>query len=187
MPEQTWRCSTGGLILGWIWVAITALGAVVLVVRSLVDGQVDWLLGACFFALVGAAGYSLVLNLRITATDAGVVIRNPLRQHFVPWSDVSRIVPTYWGLEIHRHDGPPVLSLVGQKSNIAAARNQLVRADHIAGALAERAHASTRRGTASDLQLTAEEHSELSRAARSVIIGGIAIIVVGLIVRLLLA
>lgn len=82
--------SRSALVLG-------CLGALFFAAMAVIGGWSGW--GAVFLAI---AGLSIVLFVRphVRVQSDGVVVANPFRQTFVPWS-VLAAVRTRWNLELH--------------------------------------------------------------------------------------
>ena len=56
---------------------------------TLVDERTELLVAAGALALLGAGQVVGALRVRITVTEPGVIIRNPLRTHRLMWSDIA--------------------------------------------------------------------------------------------------
>jgi hypothetical protein len=87
VKAQVFR-SRAAWLLGWVWVAFAAFNAVDLVVRgrlpsALVAGAVLGVLTAIIFVTCLRPG--------ILLRDEGVLVRNPLRDAFVPWKAVDDV------------------------------------------------------------------------------------------------
>ncbi len=86
-PPETYR-SPLALVVWWVWLAFA--------VANLIDIAVQ---GRDRLALAAAAALVLVTGLmyvgtfrpRVIATARGIVVRNPLRDHRVPWTSVSSV------------------------------------------------------------------------------------------------
>ncbi|MBG0813464.1 PH domain-containing protein [Planomonospora sp. ID82291] len=80
--------SKAALILGWVWVAFAALNAVDLVVRY--SGPPSLAAGAVL-AVLTALVFVTCIRPAVVLTDGGVLVRNPLRDAFVPWTAVDGV------------------------------------------------------------------------------------------------
>jgi hypothetical protein len=132
--RQVYR-TTGSLVAWWAWVAFAAVLLVVLAVghhthASLVTAVVG-------IAITGIM-YACALRPRIVASEAGVTVVNPLREHLVPWSAVTQVDLKH-NVRVH-YRGPAgdtiVHSWAVQSSGRSRTRHEL------------RARRSARRGTA---------------------------------------
>jgi hypothetical protein len=135
-----WRVGQAGLTgcrIGIVLVAAAILAAVAWVI---LDPDAD----AVAVALVVVAGLVIAAVLwragihpSVTATQYGLVIRNPLARVVVPWQDVRGASAGYDGVVIFRRAAPPVVIWAVQKSNLATWSGSRTRADAVARRLVE--------------------------------------------------
>jgi hypothetical protein len=57
--------------------------------RSLMDDRTELVLAAGGLAVLGACQVLGALRVKITVTEPGIIIRNPLRTHRLMWSDIA--------------------------------------------------------------------------------------------------
>lgn len=119
----------------------------------------------------------------LIATLDGLVIRNPIRWHVVPWEDVERLDPGYYGIVVVRRRARPVIAVAVQKSNVATASRATTRADRVIATL--EAIAARSEGTG-DRQLvpSPERRAVLASSALRFIVVGTGGIVVWTVIRL---
>jgi hypothetical protein len=84
---QTFR-SVIAVIIWWVWV--------VFAVANLIDLAVQGrdhlsLVAAAILLLVTGVAYVTALRPRVIAADEGITIRNPLRDHLIPWTLVAKV------------------------------------------------------------------------------------------------
>ncbi|MBG0827941.1 PH domain-containing protein [Planomonospora sp. ID67723] len=80
------------LILGWVWMAFAAANAVDLVVRY--SGPSSLVAGAVLGALT-ALVFVTCLRPAVVLTEDGVLVRNPLRNVFVPWTGIDDVTVSH--------------------------------------------------------------------------------------------
>jgi hypothetical protein len=187
---QTWQVSAGyrrcGRAITW-GCGIVAAGVMV---AGLIDGSTVVALIAVAVALLfagfSAAGYLLYLRPSLSINDAGLFIRNPLREHSVPWTEVERIEPGPGGLVIYLRNANRVRAWAVQKTNIAAARNREVRADRVARQLAEHVAAVRTDVSAQAIVPSESRRIALSQSAKRNIVSGVAVVIAATAVRILI-
>ncbi|GII07256.1 hypothetical protein Ppa06_10540 [Planomonospora parontospora subsp. parontospora] len=84
--------SKAALVLGWVWVAFAAANAVDLVVRY--SGPSSLAAGAVL-AVLTALVFVTCIRPAVVLTDEGVLVRNPLRDAFVPWTAVDDVAVSH--------------------------------------------------------------------------------------------
>jgi hypothetical protein len=80
------------LILGWLWMVFAALNAVDLVVRY--SGPSSLVAAAVLGALT-ALVFITCLRPAVILTEDGVLVRNPLRNVFIPWTGVDGVTVSH--------------------------------------------------------------------------------------------
>ncbi|GIN01011.1 hypothetical protein Pve01_26690 [Planomonospora venezuelensis] len=80
------------LVLGWVWVAFAAANAVDLAVRY--SGPPSMVAGAVLGVLT-ALVFVTCLRPAVVLTADGVLVRNPLRNTFVPWAGVDDVTVSH--------------------------------------------------------------------------------------------
>ena len=132
--RQVYR-TTGSLVAWWAWVAFAAVLLVVLAVGHHTHASLATAVVA--IAITGIM-YACALRPRIVASDAGVTVVNPLREHLLPWPAVTQVDLKH-NVRVH-YRGPAgdtiVHSWAVQQSGRSRTRHEL------------RARRSARRGTA---------------------------------------
>jgi hypothetical protein len=68
-------------------------------------------------ALVAAAGFRAGMIPFVASTVAGIVVRNPVTRHVIPWTEMDNLSPGYSGIRIRRTDGRLIVAWAVQKSN----------------------------------------------------------------------
>jgi len=86
-PPQTFRSSTA-VIIWWVWLLFAAANLIDLAVQG---RDYASLVAAAILLLATGAAYVTARRPRIIADDAGITIRNPLRDHHIGWAGVTRI------------------------------------------------------------------------------------------------
>jgi len=126
----------------------------------------------------GAFIYRLVLHTRLEIRQSDIVVINPFRTRRVLLGSIDGVgAPGYHGLPIRLVDGSALMAVVGQKSNIAAARGVRRHADDLADALAARV-ADFRHVPLDAVAAAPAARQERKRQARAVLLfGGIALAV----------
>jgi hypothetical protein len=85
--RQVFR-SKAALILGWFWTAFAAINAVDLVLRF---SGASSLVAAAVLGVLSALVFVTCLRPATVLRDDGVLVRNPLRDTFVPWAAVDDV------------------------------------------------------------------------------------------------
>jgi hypothetical protein len=84
--------SKGAWIVGWIWLVFAAFNAVDLIVRG--SGAAS-LIAAAVLAVLTAVIYVTCLRPGIFVREDGVLVRNPLRDAFIPWAALGDVRVTH--------------------------------------------------------------------------------------------
>jgi hypothetical protein len=85
--KQTFRSPTA-IILWWVWLLFAAANLVDLAVQG---RDYESLVAAAILLLATGGVYVAAQRPRIMADDAGITIRNPLRDHHIGWACVTRV------------------------------------------------------------------------------------------------
>ncbi|WP_344975763.1 PH domain-containing protein [Streptosporangium fragile] len=83
--RQVFR-STTAMVVGWIWMAFAAFNAVDLAVRY--NGQAS-MIAAAVLGVLTTLVFVACLRPAVILTEEGVLVRNPLRNAFLPWREVE--------------------------------------------------------------------------------------------------
>ncbi|GAA3131895.1 PH domain-containing protein [Streptosporangium carneum] len=89
--KQVFR-SKAAQVLGWIWMAFAAFNAVDLIVRY--NGPSS-MAAAAVLAVLTALVFITCLRPAVVLTGEGVLVRNPLRNVFVPWRLVDEVTVSH--------------------------------------------------------------------------------------------
>jgi Bacterial PH domain len=84
---QTFRSVTA-VIIWWVWVAFAVANLVDLVVQG--HDHLS-LVAAGILVLVTSVAYVTAQRPRVISSDRGITVRNPLRDHRVPWGSVIKV------------------------------------------------------------------------------------------------
>jgi Bacterial PH domain len=84
---QTFRSVTA-VIVWWVWLLFAAANLVDLAVQG---RDYESLVAAAILLLATGGVYVAAQRPRIIADDAGITIRNPLRDHHIGWAGVTRV------------------------------------------------------------------------------------------------
>ncbi|GAA4226336.1 hypothetical protein FHR32_004066 [Streptosporangium album] len=98
--KQVFRSRTA-LALGWIWMAFAAANAVDLIVRY--SGPSS-LTAAAVLGVMTALVFITCLRPAIILTGDGVLVRNPIRNTYVPWEAVDEVAVSH-SIKITSGDG----------------------------------------------------------------------------------
>lgn len=85
--KQVFR-SNLAMVVGWVWMAFAAFNAVDLVVRY--SGRPS-MIAAAVLAVLTALVFVGCLRPAVILSEKGVLVRNPLRNASVPWSEVDEV------------------------------------------------------------------------------------------------
>ncbi|WP_371780737.1 hypothetical protein [Streptosporangium subroseum] len=89
--NQVFRSKTA-LVVGWIWMVFAAYNAVDLTVRY--SGPAS-MVAAVVLGVLTVLVFISCLRPAIIMTEEGVLVRNPLRNVFVPWTGVDEITVSH--------------------------------------------------------------------------------------------
>lgn len=89
--KQVFR-SKAALILGWLWLVFAAFNAVDLAVRY--SGRPS-MIAAAVLAVLTAVVFVTCLRPAVVLGEAGLLVRNPLRNTFVPWRRVGEVTVSH--------------------------------------------------------------------------------------------
>jgi hypothetical protein len=89
--NQVFRSKTA-LVVGWIWMVFAAYNAVDLTVRY--SGP-DSMVAAVVLGVLTVLVFISCLRPAIIMTEEGVLVRNPLRNVFVPWTGVDEVTVSH--------------------------------------------------------------------------------------------
>ncbi|GHE33906.1 hypothetical protein GCM10017673_40990 [Streptosporangium violaceochromogenes] len=89
--KQVFR-SKAALVLGWLWVVFAAFNAVDLIVRY--SGRPS-MIAAAVLAVLTAVVFVTCLRPAVVLGEAGLLVRNPLRNTFVPWRRVGEVTVSH--------------------------------------------------------------------------------------------
>ena len=86
-PPETYR-SPLALLVWWVWLAFAVANLIDIAVQGRDRLSLE---AAAALVLVTGIMYVGALRPRVIATARGIVVRNPLRDHRVPWTSVSSV------------------------------------------------------------------------------------------------
>ncbi|MEU4829723.1 PH domain-containing protein [Streptosporangium sp. NPDC023615] len=89
--KQVFR-STFAVVVGWAWMVFAALNAIDLVIRY--SGRSS-MIAAAVLAVLTALVFLTCLRPAVVASEEGVLVRNPLRNTFVPWRAVDEVTVSH--------------------------------------------------------------------------------------------
>jgi hypothetical protein len=84
---ETYR-SALALLIWWLWLAFAAANLIDLAVQG--HDRLSAVAAAVLLLVTGIA-YAAALRPRVIASGEGIVVRNPLRDHKVPWPAVAKV------------------------------------------------------------------------------------------------
>jgi hypothetical protein len=84
---------TAPVVFWWVWLAFALLNVVDLVIQG--PGHFAAVVTAILVAVTGAV-YACALRPRVVASGAGLVVRNPVRDHRIPWGAVEAVDVGDW-------------------------------------------------------------------------------------------
>ncbi len=136
MTDQTrrsWRASPGALVAVSLFAVAAGVAVPLLAYLIYREDGTPWIPIGLVVLTVLALVYAWRFGLhpRLRATDSGVIVTNPFRRHRFSWDDITLIAPGENGLVIGSEDDFAEAWCV-QKSNYAARRGKITRADRIA-------------------------------------------------------
>jgi hypothetical protein len=93
---------TGPVVVWWVWLAFALLNVVDLAIQG--SGHFAAVVTATLVAITGVA-YACALRPRVVASDAGLAVLNPVRDHRVPWGAVEAVDVGDW-VRVHCAPAP---------------------------------------------------------------------------------
>ena len=93
---------TGPVVVWWIWLAFALINAVDLAIQG--PGHFAVVVTAILVAVTGVV-YACALRPRVIASDAGLVVKNPVRDHRVPWGALEAVDVGDW-VRVHCAPAP---------------------------------------------------------------------------------
>ena len=132
VQSEVWRVRLAGrvaavvLTIGWI-----ALAVVISAGSNAGVSVVMWLAAV----LIGVGAWRWAFMPYLASSPDGVVIQNRFTRATVPWSEIARVRPGYYGLIIHKKTGGSVTAWAVQKSNVARWTGKSSRGNEVAEVL----------------------------------------------------
>jgi Bacterial PH domain len=93
---------TGPVVFWWVWLAFALFNVVDLAIQG--SGHFAAVVTAILIAITGVV-YAGALRPRVVASDAGLVVRNPVRDHRIPWGAVEAVDVGDW-VRVHCAPAP---------------------------------------------------------------------------------
>jgi hypothetical protein len=84
---------TGPVVFWWVWLVFALFNVVDLAIQG--SGHFTAVVTAILVAITGVA-YACALRPRVVASGAGLVVKNPVRDHRVPWGAVEAVDVRDW-------------------------------------------------------------------------------------------
>ena len=84
---------TGPVVFWWIWLAFALFNVVDLAIQG--PGHFAVVVTAILVAVTGVV-YACALRPRVIASDAGLAVKNPVRDHRIPWGAVEAVDVGDW-------------------------------------------------------------------------------------------
>ena len=97
---------TGPVVFWWIWLAFALFNVADLAIQG--PGHFAAVVTAILVAVTGVA-YACALRPRVIASGAGLVVKNPVRDHRIPWGAVAAVDVGDW-VRVHCAPGPGAAS-----------------------------------------------------------------------------
>lgn len=131
--RRVWRAERHSVVLVGLFAAAAGVVIPVLAYLTYRSEGSPWIPGLLIVLTLLALAYAWRFGLhpRLVATDAGLEVVNPLRRTAIDWADVTVVAPGENGLVIATEDSTTEAWCV-QKSNRAAKRGEVTRADRVA-------------------------------------------------------
>jgi Bacterial PH domain len=106
--HEVFRLTTP-VVLWWVWVVFAVANiADLLIQRSSAHSVLR--IGAILLVITGFA-YALALRPRVIAGASGITIKNPFRDHHVPWAVIQGVDSGDWVKVYHTKDGSRVTAV----------------------------------------------------------------------------
>ena len=99
---------TGPVVFWWIWLAFALFNVVDLAIQG--SAHFAAVVTAILVAVTGVV-YALALRPRVVASDAGLAVKNPVRDHRIPWGAVEAVDVGDW---VRVHCAPAPGAAAGQ-------------------------------------------------------------------------
>jgi Bacterial PH domain len=93
---------TGPVVFWWVWLAFAVLNVVDLAIQG--SGHFALVVTAILIAITGVV-YACALRPRVVASDAGLMVKNPVRDHRIPWGAVEAVDVGDW-VRVHCTPAP---------------------------------------------------------------------------------
>jgi Bacterial PH domain len=93
---------TGPVVFWWIWLAFALLNVVDLAIQG--SGHFAIVVTAILVAVTGGV-YACALRPRVIASGAGLAVKNPVRDHRIPWGAVEAVDVGDW-VRVHCAPAP---------------------------------------------------------------------------------
>jgi hypothetical protein len=93
---------TGPVVFWWIWLAFALFNVVDLAIQG--SGHFAAVVTAILVAITGVA-YACALRPRVIASEAGLAVKNPVRDHRIPWGTVEAVEVHDW-VQVHCAPAP---------------------------------------------------------------------------------
>jgi Bacterial PH domain len=96
-PREIFRLAPP-LVLWWVWVVFAVANVADLAIQG-TSARYAVVISAVLATITGVA-YALAFRPRVIASPAGLVVRNPFRDHHVPWTAVQAVDCGDW-VQVH--------------------------------------------------------------------------------------
>jgi hypothetical protein len=93
---------TGPVVFWWIWLAFALFNVVDLAIQG--SGRFTAVVTAILVAITGVV-YACALRPRVIASDAGLAVKNPVRDHRIPWGAIVAVDVGDW-VRVHCAPAP---------------------------------------------------------------------------------
>jgi Bacterial PH domain len=100
---------TTPVVLWWVWVVFAVANITDLLIQGS-PAHTVLRIGAILLVITGCV-YALALRPRVIAGASGITIRNPFRDHQVPWTAIQGVDTGDWVKVYHTRDGSPVTAV----------------------------------------------------------------------------
>jgi Bacterial PH domain len=97
---------TGPVVVWWVWLAFALFNVVDLAIQG--SGHFAAVVTAVLVAVTGVV-YACALRPRVIASDAGLAVKNPARDHRIPWGAVEAVDVGDW-VRVHCAPAPGATS-----------------------------------------------------------------------------
>ena len=93
---------TGPVVFWWVWLAFALFNVVDLAIQG--SSHFAVVVTAILVAITGGV-YACALRPRVVASDSGLVVKNPVRDHRIPWGAVEAVDVGDW-VRVHCAPAP---------------------------------------------------------------------------------